>query len=124
MLRRREFLNTAAAATASAFLCRRSLDAQTAGGAADGLRFASGSIELELSPSEPRFVSLNIDGLAQGKRGANIIGKTAEATGYSATHAEGIRKTAHRRLLCAVGGSLRQSDTSWSEGFRPETSLT
>lgn len=87
MLKRREFLKTAAAATAGAFLGRRSLASQTPGVTTDSLHFASGSMELELSPSEPHFVSLNIDGLAQGKRGANIIGKTVQAAGYAATHA-------------------------------------
>jgi hypothetical protein len=105
MLRRRDFLMTAAAATAGALLCHRRLDAQTAGKEENQFHFASASMELQLSPADPRFISLNVDGLSQGRRGSNIIGNTPPTGGYSAlrTDASGVQRVEYRSAV--AGGS-------------------
>lgn len=51
---------------------------------ANGLRFVSGSMVAELSGNAPEFSELSIDGLGQGKRGANIF-QPSSANGYKAS---------------------------------------
>ncbi len=81
MLLRREFLKSVAAVTAATAISRKPLGAQTA--AADGaLLFSSGSIEAQLSPTVPEFVSLNIDGLGKGRRGPSMIAGRTDVAGY------------------------------------------
>lgn len=97
MLKRRDFLKTAGA-TAAVLLSRRGMAAQVAGGANSNLSFSSESMELELSPTAPEFLSLNIDGLAKSRRGANIVTARKGDGGYgvSASTSGGVRRVEYR----------------------------
>lgn len=129
MLRRRDFLKSLASATTGALLGRRRLTAQI-GAAAEGFQFASPSMELQLSPTAPRFVSLMVDGLGQGRRGANIIGTDARAGGYFATGADsgGMRRVEYRSAgatgsppvwTFAFSGNRMTLTSDWSAGAAP-----
>ncbi|HZQ44447.1 MAG TPA: hypothetical protein VFA99_14425 [Acidobacteriaceae bacterium] len=72
MVQRREFLKAAGALAVSVASTRR-LIAQTI--APDTIQFASQSFDAQLLANAPEFVSLNIDGLGKGRRGANIVSK-------------------------------------------------
>jgi len=80
----------------------------------DGLSFASGSIEVELSPIAPDFVSLNIDGLAKGMRGKNIVAANSRDGGYVASNsvASGVRRVEYR-----VTEAAKDSPPSWTVEF-------
>ncbi len=54
-------------------MLRHGQSARAQGDAGPLLTFTSNSIEAHLSPIAPEFVSLNIDGLGEGKRGANVL---------------------------------------------------
>jgi hypothetical protein len=84
MLGRRNFLKKAGATTAAALICRHPLAAEIAGHEDEALRFASASMELQLSARAPEFLSLNIDGLGRGRRGPNIVDRNREGTGFVA----------------------------------------
>ena len=85
MLKRRDFLKTIGGTTAAAIISRRSFAAQSAGAPSDNFHFSSDSIEAQLSPTAPEFLSLAIDGLGKGRRGANIVDTTAGASGFKAS---------------------------------------
>ncbi len=72
-MKRREFLRTASRATAIFLAGRHAMPAGAQVGADPPIAFTSNCIDLCLSPIAPEFVSLNIDGLGKGKRGANIL---------------------------------------------------
>lgn len=99
MLKRRDFLKTAGAATAAALVSRHPALAQVAGND-EALHFASDSMEVQLSANAPEFVSLNIDGLGKGLRGKNMLGP-ARDTGYSASvfRSGGMLQVEYRNLL-------------------------
>ena len=98
MMKRRDFLKTAGAAAAAALVAREPLAAQAAAVTNNALQFASGSMELELSSTAPQFLSLNIDGLGKGRRGANIVGSNAAWGGYKFASSEqgGVRRIEYR----------------------------
>ncbi len=110
MLRRRDFLKTAGA-TAAVLLSHRRMAAQATGDAKNNLAFSSGSMELELSPTAPEFLSLNIDGLAQGKRGANIISGKKSDGGYNVSFSS---SAAVRRLEYRAAGAAADSPAMWT----------
>lgn len=83
MVQRREFLKAAGAFAVSAISTRGNLVAQTT--ADNQFQFTSGSIDALLSSTLPEFVSLNIDGLGKGRRGANMIAGRTNVTGYQAS---------------------------------------
>lgn len=84
MWNRRDFLKSAGG-TAAALLSRKSLAGQSAGNQNEHLQFVSSFMDLELSSVAPEFVSLNIDGLGKGRRGANIADANKGQTGYKAS---------------------------------------
>ncbi len=110
MLKRRDFLKTAGAATTAALLSRHPLIAESAEDNDSGLRFASDSIELQLSASAPEFLSLNIDGLGKGRRGANIVEANGAGAGYTAssTAADGVRRVEYR-----MNGASNSAPPPW-----------
>lgn len=81
MLQRRKFLKSVGAAAAATALSRNSFGAQAPAGDV-ALRFSSGSIEAQLSPTAPEFLSLNIDGLGKNRRGASILDTRIGDGGY------------------------------------------
>jgi hypothetical protein len=72
MMKRRNFLKTVGAAAAAVLVSRHPLMAEAAGDDS-ALHFASDSMGLQMSSTVPEFLSLNVDGLGKGKRGANIV---------------------------------------------------
>jgi hypothetical protein len=104
MLKRRDFLRVAGTATAAALISRYPLVAEIAGDDT-ALHFVSDSMELQLSATAPQFLSLNVDGLAKGRRGANIIGANQADGGYraSASISDGVHRVAYRSALAAEG---------------------
>ncbi len=85
MLERRGFLRAAGAVAATALVSRRALAAQIAANTDAALHFTSEHMDVALSPSAPEFVSLNIDGLGKGMRGANIVGAKGAGDGFRAS---------------------------------------
>jgi hypothetical protein len=114
MMKRRNFLKTAGAATAAALVARHPLVAQIAGGDDVALHFASGSMELQLSATAPAFLSLNVDGLGKGMRGANIIGANRADAGYKASisNSGGVHRVEYRSNLAA-----EDSPAAWTFEF-------
>ena len=132
MLKRRNFLKVAGAATAAALVSRRPLLAEIAGDKDATYHFASDSMELQLSGSAPEFLSLNVDGLGKGRRGANIVTppKNGE-TGYKASTSVsgGVQRVAYRSTLAGessppawtveFSGSRIVLGSEWSADFEP-----
>lgn len=98
MLKRREFLIGAGAATAAALVSQRSLAVGMATGDDSALHFASDSMELQLSATAPEFLSLSVDGLGKSRRGANSIGARPGDGGYKAStsNSGGVQRVEYR----------------------------
>lgn len=81
----------------AALLSKRALAAQLAG-EDGGLHFASSSMELQLSAAAPEFLSLSIDGLGKGRRGANIVDPESSGAGFraSVSASGGVRRVEYR----------------------------
>jgi hypothetical protein len=79
---------------------RRGLSASGQGDAGPLLAFASNCIEAALSSTAPEFLSLNIDGLGKGKRGANILQPPSMAGFTVSSGAPGgvARRTEYRSI--------------------------
>lgn len=130
MLKRRDFLKVFGA-TAAMVISRHTLAAQTSGDSQPALHFASNSMEFQLSPGAPSFVSLNVDGLGKGRRGANIIGQTGELDGYTASFSTsgGLQQVAYHSKLAgkispavwtfAFSGSRIVITSEWSAEIEP-----
>ncbi|MGH9599020.1 MAG: hypothetical protein ACRD27_04105, partial [Terracidiphilus sp.] len=129
MLRRRDFLKATGGA-AAALLAGQGL----AGFAEEtdaGLHFASGSMELALSPTAPEFVSLNVDGLGNGRRGANIVEPGAAGSGFTARSfmSNGVQRIEYRPAGASAdappawtfefSGSRMVLKSAWTEGSAP-----
>jgi hypothetical protein len=113
MLGRRDFLKITGETAAAALLSGPCL-ASFASENDSGLRFASESMELALSPTAPEFVSLNVDGLGKGRRGANIVDANAAGAGFTALRSmsNGWQRVEYR----AVGASADKSSV-WTFEF-------
>jgi hypothetical protein len=109
MLRRRDFL-TVLGASAAMLISRHRLAAEIAGDENEALGFASNSMELQLSGSAPEFLSLNVDGLAKGKRGANILNANRAESGYTASSSTvgGVHRVEYR-----VAAASSDSPAAW-----------
>ena len=130
MLKRRDFLKTGGA-TIAMFLSRHPLAAEIAGDANESLHFSSQSMELQLSSSAPEFLSLNVDGLAKGKRGGNILNTNKADGGYkvSSFTSGGVRRIEYRVAAASdrslAGWAFEFSDsrivltTEWSADYDP-----
>jgi hypothetical protein len=117
MMKRRDFLKTAGAASAAVLVARNSFAAQAAGAASDAMQFASGSVDAQLSPTSPQFLNLTIDGLAKGRRGANIMGSDPALKGYksSAVERNGVRRVEYR-----ANQASDSSPASWTIELSPD----
>lgn len=85
------------------------------GEGSDPLHFASNSMELQLSATAPEFLSLNVDGLGKGKRGANILTPNSKDGGYSmaaSNDSSGVRRIEYRSTLSEKG-----SPPAWTFEF-------
>jgi hypothetical protein len=110
MMRRREFL-AAVGAGAAMMISRRALAAQSGAVGEEGLRFSSESMELEVSSTAPEVLSLNIDGLKQGRRGANAVNGDRRVTGYKVT---GSLVSGGRRVEYRAGEASDASPAGWT----------
>lgn len=131
MIKRRQFLKAVGASTAAALVPRHSLMAEIAGDEDVALHFASDSLELQLSSGTPQFLSLNVDGLGKGKRGANIIGAKRGESGYTASSSisGGVQRVEYRSTLAKkdsppawtfeFSGSRIVLTSEWSAEFEP-----
>jgi hypothetical protein len=131
MIKRRNFLKAVGATTAAAIVSRHPLMAEIAGDEDVALHFASDSLELQLSAGTPQFLSLNVDGLGKGKRGANIIGAKRGETGYTASNSVsgGWQRVEYRSMLAQkdsppawtfeFSGSKIVLTSEWSAEFEP-----
>jgi hypothetical protein len=86
MIKRRDFLKNAGA-TAAILISRSPLTAQTSS-ADQSIPFSSESMEVQFSPVAPELVSFNIDGLAKGRRGTNILRPAPRTGQYTSTVSE------------------------------------
>ena len=95
-------------------LASHSSQAAQASADESSLRFVSDSMELQLSPVAPDFVSFNIDGLGKGRRGANIIGPNRNDGGYTASFSNsgGTHRVDYRAV-----GSAGDSAPVWTIEF-------
>jgi hypothetical protein len=86
MLERRRFVKTASMAAAGVIASRHPLAAQIAARSTvhndTRLHYVSDSIEAQFSATAPEFLSLHIDGLGKGRRGANILQSLGPMSGY------------------------------------------
>jgi Bacterial alpha-L-rhamnosidase 6 hairpin glycosidase domain len=130
MFKRRDFLR-AAGQTTALLLARPLLRAQNTGAENAPFSWNSEHIEVELSRSAPELLSLNIDGLGQALRGANILNADRNAGGYQASVvAEGqTLRVAYRPVTAPkdtpAGWTFEFSankivlTTEWSADFNP-----
>lgn len=114
MFERREFLKVAGAFIISSAARRSHLAAQTV--TPDAFRFISPSIDAQLSPTAPEFLSLNIDGLGKGRRGANIIGSST-AGGFQAS---GSTSGGTHRIEYRVTQAPADNPPAWTVEFSPK----
>ncbi|MDE3149335.1 MAG: twin-arginine translocation signal domain-containing protein [Acidobacteriota bacterium] len=114
MLKRRDFLKAAGGTTAAALISRHSLAAQLADDADNALHYASGSVEAQLSPTAPEFLSLTIDGLGKGRRGANIVDAKSAASGFKASSfiSGGTRRIEYRSNVAG-----KEAPPAWTFEF-------
>ena len=87
MFQRRHFLKTVGASGAVALISRHCSYAQVAGDADSTLHFTSPSLDVQLSAVAPEFLSLSLDGLGKGRRGANSIDRRNPGHGFRASSA-------------------------------------
>jgi hypothetical protein len=113
MIKRRDFL-TAFAATAAMLISRHPLRAEIVGDGNETFRFASNNMELQLSATAPELLSLNVDGLGQGRRGANIVNANKADGGYKASsfNSGGVHRVEYR---CAAASD--NSPAGWTFEF-------
>lgn len=129
MLGRREFLKTAGAAAVT--WLSDPLSGQVISENDNALHFASDSMELQLSPLAPELTSFNIDGLAKGRRGTNIIAAgEGEGRYLASTSTRGGSQRVEYRARDAGGdfrplwtfefsGSRIVLVSEWSANFEP-----
>ncbi len=110
MIKRREFLK-AAGQTTALLLARPLLRAQNAGAENASFRWNSEHIEVELSRSAPELLSLNIDGLGQGQRGANILNADRNIGGYQASVVTGGQTL---RVEYRTATAAKDSPAGWT----------
>ena len=128
MFPRREFLKIAGAFAVSSVATPRQLAAQST--AADGHRFTSESIDAQLSATAPEFLSLNIDGLGKGRRGANIVANSTAGGFRSSVSTSGSTRRVEYRVVQApsdnpaawtieLSPSRIVLTSQWSPEFQP-----
>jgi hypothetical protein len=114
MHKRRDFLKAVGATTAIALICPHRAGAEISGDSDTKIPFSSDHMEFALSSTAPEFVSLNVDGLGKGRRGANIIGANNSTGGYraSVSDSRGARRVEYR-----AAAALNDSPAAWTFEF-------
>jgi Bacterial alpha-L-rhamnosidase 6 hairpin glycosidase domain len=133
--KRRDFLKAVGATAAISIIRPRRAGAEIVGNSDRKILFRSDFVELELSPTAPEFVSLNVDGLGKGRRGTNIVGSDNSAGGYRATVSDsrGVRRVEYRPAAAPndspaawtfeFSGSRIILTSNWSPEFAPQPIL-
>ena len=111
MFRRREFLKSAGVIAAISLGARHSFAVQITPSDDPASHFVSGWMDLQLSPSAPEFLMLNIDGLGKGKRGANIVASRGTGAGYKASSSSA---SAIRRVEYHIAGTSENAPPPWT----------
>lgn len=126
---RRDFLKAVGAATAVSIFRAHPAGAETMSTGEVGIPFSSRHLDLRLSSSAPEFVSLNVDGLGKGRRGANIIAAKSSSDSYKASVSDsnGGRRVAYRSIsapasspaawTCEFNGARMVLTSNWSAEF-------
>lgn len=111
-MKRREFVKTVVAGSIGSLVA-----------AENGGHFASASLDVQLSAAAPGLVSLNIDGLAMGKRGANVLRPpTPPASEYTVARSEG---SGFCRAEYRLPGQPEGSAAQWTiEATEPQLRLS
>ena len=112
MVQRREFLKAAGALAVSAVSTRRLLAQNIA---PEAIQFASPSIDAQLIANAPEFISLNIDGLGKGRRGANIVSNTSGGGYQSSVSTSGST----RRIEYRVNQAGPSGAPAWTVELAP-----
>lgn len=122
MVQRREFLKVAGAFAVAAAARPRQVAAQTIAQTAvpDRIEFTSQSIEAQLSATAPEFLSLNIDGLGKGRRGANIVFGSSPVGGF---HSAVSSSANTQRVEYRVTQAESSNPPSWIIDFSPNRIL-
>lgn len=128
MLKRRDFLKSAGA---TVFLISHSPLISQTGISDRSIGFASNSMELELSSAAPELLSFNIDGLAKGRRGANIVSATPRVGEHTSSVSQwgSVRRVEYRSALAGedsaplwtveLSGAKIVLKSQWSAQFEP-----
>jgi hypothetical protein len=131
MHRRRDFLKAVGATAAIALIRPRGACAEISGDSDRKIPFSSDFMELELSSIAPEFVTMNVDGLGKGRRGANITASNTPAGGYKASVSDshGARRVEYRHAAAPndspaawkfeFSGSRIVLTSNWSAEFAP-----
>lgn len=114
MLKRRDFLKTAGVTAAGALLAQAGGAIGFCEDAAKELGYSSASLELQLAANSPEFLSLTVDGLGKGRRGANIVASNGTARGY---HASSVTTGDVRRVEYQMAGASQDAPPPWTLEF-------
>ena len=131
MHKRRDVLKAVGATTVIALIRPDWAGAEIGGDSDPKIPFSSNHIELALSSTAPEFLTLNVDGLGKGKRGANIIGSAKSTGGYRASVSDSrvARRVEYRPVAARsdslpawtfeCSGSRIVLTSNWSTEFAP-----
>jgi Bacterial alpha-L-rhamnosidase 6 hairpin glycosidase domain len=114
MHKRRDLLKAVGATAAIALIRPLQAGAEIIGDSDPKIPFSSNYIELALSSTAPEFVTLNVDGLGKGRRGANITASDTSIGGYraSVSDSRGARRVEYRPVAAP-----NDSPTAWTFEF-------
>jgi hypothetical protein len=114
MHKRRDFLKAVGATAAFALVRPHQAGAEIIGGSDSKIPFSSNYIELALSSIAPEFVTLNVDGLGKGRRGANITSSNKSKGGYRASVSD---SGGARRVEYSHAAAPSDSPAAWTFEF-------
>ena len=114
MHKRRDFLKAVGATAAISLIRPRQGDAEIIGDSDSKILFSSNYLELAVSSTAPEFVTLNVDGLGKGRRGANIIGANHSPGDYRA-YVFDLRGA--RRVEYRPAAAVHDSPAAWTFEF-------
>ena len=131
MHKRRSILKALGATAAISMIRPRQAVAEAMGRADAEIPFTSEHLEITVSSTAPEFMTLNVDGLGKGRRGANILGSGASKGGYrvSVSGSQGTRRVEYRPAgvsdvtppawVFEFSGPRIVLTSKWTEEFAP-----
>ncbi len=132
MHKRRDMLKAVGATAAVSIIRPFHAAAEIAGDPDRKILYRSDHMELTLSSTAPEFLSLNVDGLGKGRRGANSLASGKSDGGYRASvfDSRGARRVEYRPAAAAshapapwtfeFSGSRIILTSNWSTEFAPQ----